>query len=45
LVEEGYYQLVKLRGVDPGHKVLQIFADPFELKQGENREESSFLRR
>ena len=45
LMENVYAQLVKLRGINWGHEVFQIFADPFERQQSENREESAYRRR
>ena len=30
LVEEGYGQMEETGGVDAGHEIFQIFADPFE---------------
>jgi len=44
-VEEGYFQVVEKRGVDPSHEVLQIFTNPFELKLSESREESACWQR
>ena len=41
LMEEGYKQVAQARGIDTGYKVLQIFADPFELQFSENGEESA----
>ena len=38
LMEEGYLQVVELRGIDPGHKVVQLFASPFDVKLSENGE-------
>jgi hypothetical protein len=33
IVEKGYRQVVKLRGIDAGHEVVQIFAGPLEQKK------------
>ena len=41
LMEEDYLQTVEERGVDLGHEVFQIFADPFEIQLGEKGEESA----
>jgi len=30
LMEEGYGQLTELRGINSGHEILRIFADPSE---------------
>ena len=38
IIEEVYVQVVELRGIDAGHKVLQIFAVPLEGKICENSE-------
>ena len=38
LLEGGYLNRVKQRGIDPGHEDLQIFTDPFELKTSETWE-------
>ena len=40
LIEKGYTKGGELRGIDAGHEVLQVFADPFEhqlCENGENR--------
>jgi hypothetical protein len=42
-MEEVYIQVGEQRGIDPGHEVLQIFADPFKRQPGKNREESECL--
>jgi hypothetical protein len=39
IIEKGYPQPVELRGIDVGYKVLQIFADPSEIKRCEDRED------
>ena len=39
LIEKNYIQPVQLWGIDAGHKVLQVIADPFERKNSENRED------
>jgi hypothetical protein len=36
IIEERDLQQVESRGIDPGHKVLQVFVDPFEPKLGES---------
>ena len=38
-IEKGYIQLIELRGIDAGHEVLQIFADPSVIKRCENGED------
>jgi hypothetical protein len=38
LVEEGYFEVVKKRGMDPGHEDFQVFAYASELQAGENGE-------
>jgi hypothetical protein len=45
LMEEGYPDGVKQRGIDPGHEVLQVFADPLELKTSESGEDGACWRR
>jgi hypothetical protein len=35
-MEEGDIKLVKKWGIDSGHEVLQVFADPSELKLSES---------
>ena len=42
LIEEGDIQLDELRGVDTGQEIVQVFADPFELKICENREYEAY---
>jgi hypothetical protein len=32
LIEENYVQIAESRGIDAGHKVIQIFTDSSELK-------------
>jgi hypothetical protein len=32
LIEEGYFQFAKSRGIDASHEILQVFAGPFEPK-------------
>ena len=39
IIEEVYQRLVELRGIDVGHKVLQIFADSLEVKGRKNGED------
>jgi hypothetical protein len=39
------YQLVKYKGIDLGHEVLQISDDPFELQLSKNRKEIACRRR
>ena len=39
LMEEGYRDEVKQRGIDRGHQVFQVFADPIELKTSESGED------
>jgi hypothetical protein len=39
IIEEGYARVMELRGIDEGQKVLQILADPLEIKTCENRED------
>jgi hypothetical protein len=34
LMEEGYRQALELWGIDLGHEVLQVFADPLECQFG-----------
>ena len=38
-MEDGDFQVVQFRDIDPGHKVLQIFVDSDEVQLGENGEE------
>ena len=38
VMEEGYLQVVEHRGIDPGHKVVQIFASPFDVQLNKNGE-------
>ena len=45
ILEEGCDQLVELRGIDTGHKVLQVFVGPSELKLGEGKENTASCRR
>ena len=45
LMEQGYIQPVEQRGIDPGHKVLQKFADANKIQRCENREDSARPRR
>ena len=37
LIEQGYVQVVKLRGFDVVHDVFQVFTDPFEIKKMRER--------
>ena len=39
IIEEGYVQNGELRGIDAGHKVLQILADPLKRKLCESGED------
>ena len=39
LIEEGYRQLVESRDIDVGHKVLQVFANPFKQNICEDGED------
>jgi hypothetical protein len=32
IIEEGYKQMVKSRGIDAGHRFIQVVAVPFELE-------------
>ncbi len=41
LEEESYMKYVELRSIDPGYKVLQIFAVPLESQPGKGGEESA----
>jgi len=36
LREKLYIQPIELRGIDPGDKILQIFAYAFEIESGES---------
>jgi hypothetical protein len=45
VVEEVYPDGVKQRDIDPGHEVLQVFADSFELNTSESREDGAIQRR
>ena len=45
LMEEGYPDGVEQRGIDPGHDVVQVFADPLELKTSESGEDGACWRR
>jgi hypothetical protein len=45
LMKKGYPYYVKKRGIDPGQEVLQVHADPFELKLSENVEDGACWRR
>jgi hypothetical protein len=44
-MEEGYRQGLELWGIDLGHEVLQVFADPLECQRGESGEENACERR
>jgi hypothetical protein len=44
-IEERGQQPVKLRGIDPGHKVLQVFVHPFEPKKCESGKDRASWRR
>ena len=39
LIEESYIQAAESRGIDAGHEVLQIFAEPFKPKRRKSRED------
>ena len=39
IIEKVYSQVVELRRIDAGHEVVQIFADPLELKICETGED------
>jgi len=41
LMEEGYREMAKLRGIKPGGKVLQVFAGPFESQLCESGKDSA----
>jgi hypothetical protein len=43
--EEGYFEVVKKRGMDPGHENFQVFAYTSELKRGENGENDACWQR
>jgi hypothetical protein len=43
LTEKGYPYKVKQRGIDPGHEVLQVFADPFEHQTSESGKNDAWL--
>jgi hypothetical protein len=45
IVEERDRQQVESRGIDPGHKVLQVFVDPFERKPRESGKDRASWRR
>jgi hypothetical protein len=45
LIEEDYIKTGESRGFDAGHEVVQVFADPFELKLYEDREDEGFRSR
>ena len=45
LIEEVYNQAVELGGIDVGHEVVQIFADPSENKLSEREEGRACPRR
>jgi hypothetical protein len=45
IIEEDYIQEVESRGINASREGLQVFADPFEPKTGENREDSAFQKR
>ena len=42
LIEESYFQVIELRGVDEGHEVLYIFDNPFETKTMESGDDRTF---
>jgi hypothetical protein len=45
IIEECNQQLVESRGINPGHKVLQVFVDPFEPKKSESGKDRVSWRR
>ena len=45
LIKEGYLQFVELRGIDAGHEVVQVLADPLERQRGENGEDRACQQR
>ena len=45
LIEEGYFQSVESRGINPGQDLLQIFAGPFGSNLCETREDRAYYRR
>jgi hypothetical protein len=45
LIKEIYFHAIESRGIDAGHKVLQIFADPFKPEIRKSREERACRRR
>ena len=45
LIEENYVQLAESRGIDAGHKVIQIFTDSSELKIRESGKDRACQRR
>jgi hypothetical protein len=38
MIDESYKKVIELRGIDEGHKILQVFTEPREIKICENRE-------
>ena len=45
IIEEGYVQQDELRGIDAGYKVVQVFADPIEVKIFETGKDRACLER
>jgi hypothetical protein len=46
IIKEHYRQPVESRGIDPGHKVLEVSVDPFKPKLGESGEDrASWVKR
>src|SRR5882762_3993534 len=41
LIKENYAQVAESRGIDAGHKAIQIFTDSSELKIRESRKDSA----
>jgi hypothetical protein len=44
VMEGSYQQPVKSRGIDPGHKFLQVFVDPFERERLDSGEDKASWR-
>jgi hypothetical protein len=44
LIEESYIRAVESMGIDAGHEVLQIFADPFKPESRKSREDRACRR-
>jgi hypothetical protein len=45
VIEERDRQQLESGGIDPGHKVLQVFVDPFEPKRSESGKDRASWRR